>query len=238
MAGQAGLLELSAGSELLLGGTGWTVAAVEGQRSRVLLRSGGEERWRSIRWLAHHPDCRAVPGDGAGASSPGAGRQPPVLDDLTDLQRQVVWLRVAHLMEAETGFRSGAPSPIGPVPDASSPQQAQREEAVLAGLLSQRSDHIDQILDVLDERDIGDPYRRAMTRAARDMHTAGMAVDALTLDWELAQRGLPLVRQPEQGQHGETYAMRLARSSVDADGPFQAARELAAPSLPDWCETG
>jgi hypothetical protein len=62
------------------------VAAVEAQRGRVLLRSGGEGRWRSIRWLAHHPDCRAVSGAGAGASSPGAGRQPPVLDDLTDLR--------------------------------------------------------------------------------------------------------------------------------------------------------
>jgi len=38
MAGQAGLLDLSAGSELLLGGTGWTVAAVEAQRGRVLLK--------------------------------------------------------------------------------------------------------------------------------------------------------------------------------------------------------
>ena len=109
MAGQAGLLELSAGSELVLGGAEWTVAAIEAPHGRVLLRSGGEERWRSIRWLAHHPDCRAVLDDDAGAPSPAAGRQPPVLDDLTDLQRQVVWLRVAHLLEAETGFRGGDP---------------------------------------------------------------------------------------------------------------------------------
>jgi replicative DNA helicase len=130
------------------------------------------------------------------------------------------------------------PSSLGPIPDGSSPEQAQREEAVLAGLLGQPSDRVHRILGIVDDWDIGDPYRRAMIRAVRDMHTAGMTVDPLTLDWELAQRGLPLVRQPEQGQHGETYAMRLARSSVDADGPFQAARELAAPSLPDWCETG
>jgi hypothetical protein len=108
MAGQARLLELSAGSELLLGGAEWTVAAIEPQHGRVLLRSGGEERWRSIRWLAHHPDCRAVPDDGAAVPARRPG-QPPVLDDLTGLQRQVVWLRVAHLLEAETGFRSGDP---------------------------------------------------------------------------------------------------------------------------------
>ncbi len=108
MAGQAGFLNLSAGSALLLGGAEWTVAAIEARHGRVLLRSGGEERWRSIRWLAHHPDCRAVPDDDAAEAARPPG-QPPVLDDLTGLQRQVVWLRVAHLLEAETGFRSGDP---------------------------------------------------------------------------------------------------------------------------------
>jgi hypothetical protein len=108
MAGQAGLLELSAGSALLLGGREWTVASVEAQYGRVLLRAGGEERRRSIRWLANHPDCRPVPDDDAAAPSRPDG-QPPVLEDLTDYQREVVRLRVAHLLEAETGFRSGDP---------------------------------------------------------------------------------------------------------------------------------
>jgi hypothetical protein len=87
MAGQAGLTELAAGSVLLLGGTEWTVAAIEPQRGRVLLSSGGEERWRSIRWLVHHPDCQPVPGDAA-VPSRLAG-QPPALDDLSDYQRRV-----------------------------------------------------------------------------------------------------------------------------------------------------
>ena len=65
MTGQAGLLELSPGSELLLGGREWTVSSVEPQYGRVLLRAGGEEQRRSIRWLAHHPDCRPVPDDDA-----------------------------------------------------------------------------------------------------------------------------------------------------------------------------
>ena len=108
MAGQAGLLELSAGSVLLLGGREWTVSSVEPQYGRVLLRAGGEERRRSIRWLAHHPDCRPVPDDDAAVPARQAG-QPPALGDLTDYQREVVRLRVAHLLEAETGFRSGDP---------------------------------------------------------------------------------------------------------------------------------
>src|ERR1017187_2631634 len=79
MTGQAGLLELSAGSALLLGGREWTVASVEAQYGRVLLRAGGEERRRSIRWLAHHPARRPVPDDDAAvlarrARCPGGGR--------------------------------------------------------------------------------------------------------------------------------------------------------------------
>src|SRR6266581_3982837 len=112
MTDQAGLLDLSAGSALLLAGTEWTVASVEAQHGRVLLSSGGEDRWRSIRWLVHHPDCQPVPGDAAEPARPAG--QPPVLDDLTDYQREVVRLRVAHLLEAETGFRSGDPLQPGP----------------------------------------------------------------------------------------------------------------------------
>jgi hypothetical protein len=70
MTGQGGLVELSAGSVLLLGGREWTVVSVEAQYGRVLLRSGGEERQRSIRWLVHHPGCRTVPDDDAAAGGP------------------------------------------------------------------------------------------------------------------------------------------------------------------------
>jgi hypothetical protein len=112
MAGQAGLLELSAGSLLRLDGTEWTVAAIEAQHGRVLLRAGEDERWRSIRWLVHHPGCQAV-ADGAGEPVRPDG-QPPSLDDLTGYQREMVRLRVAHLLEAETGFRGGDPQHPGP----------------------------------------------------------------------------------------------------------------------------
>lgn len=107
MSGQAGLLELEQGTVLRLDGEEWTVASVEAQYGRVLLRCGGKDMQRSIRWLAHHPDCQAVPGGTAGpARLPG---QPPDLGDLTVHQRRIVDLRVAHLLEAETGFRGGDP---------------------------------------------------------------------------------------------------------------------------------
>jgi hypothetical protein len=112
MPGQAGLVELSAGSVLWLDGAEWAVAAIEAQYGRVLLKTGGDERWRSIRWLVHHPDCQPVP-DGNEERARLAG-QPPTMDDLTGCQREVVQMRVAHLLEAETGFRSGDPLRPGP----------------------------------------------------------------------------------------------------------------------------
>lgn len=60
MGGQARLLELSAGSVLRLDGTDWTVAEIDPRHGRVLLGAGGDERWRTFRWLAHHRDCQPV----------------------------------------------------------------------------------------------------------------------------------------------------------------------------------
>jgi hypothetical protein len=114
VSGPAGLLDLSAGSVLRLDGTDWTVAAIDACFGRVRLDSGGgDERWRSIRWLAHHRDCQAV--QVAAEEVPaGPRRQPATLDDLTDYQREVVRLRAAHVLETETGFRSGDPLRPGP----------------------------------------------------------------------------------------------------------------------------
>ena len=39
----------------------------------------------------------------------GRGRQPATWKDLSEQQRQLLELRLAHLLEAETGFRSGDP---------------------------------------------------------------------------------------------------------------------------------
>jgi hypothetical protein len=87
MGGQAGLLELSAGSVLRLDGTDWTVAAVDACFGRVRLDSGrGDERWRTFRWLAHR-DCQAVQAAAGDAAGPSRPRRPVTLDDLTDYQR-------------------------------------------------------------------------------------------------------------------------------------------------------
>lgn len=43
-----------------------------------------------------------------------SGQQPPLLDDLLPEQRQQLRLRVAHLLEVQTGFRSGDPYQAAP----------------------------------------------------------------------------------------------------------------------------
>jgi hypothetical protein len=136
---QSGLLELSAGSVLRLDGTEWAVAAIEAQHGRVLLKAGEDERWRSIRWLVHHPGCQPVP-DGAAERARPAG-QPPALEDLTGYQLQVVHMRAAHLLEAETGFRGGdplhpAPGEPRPVYDPRRTTLGQRRRAKVAELRS------------------------------------------------------------------------------------------------------
>ncbi|ACZ86509.1 transposase [Streptosporangium roseum] len=101
---RAGLLDLSVGRMLRLDGIEWVVEAIEAQFGRVLLRpEAGEPQWRSIRWLAHHTGCEAVPGREMLGNRHGT----VTWGDLTEYQRDVVRLRVAHLLEAETGFRGG-----------------------------------------------------------------------------------------------------------------------------------
>ncbi len=104
----AGLLDLSVGSGLHFDGMDWTVETVEAQYGRIVLRSADGERHRcTIRWLLHHPDCHPVPVVSAAVTA--GGRQPATWGDLTRRQQELVRLRAAHLLEVETGFRSGDP---------------------------------------------------------------------------------------------------------------------------------
>ena len=60
----------------------------------------------TVRALLNHPDCRPSANmKRLPASSRGC--QPAGVGDLTDAQRDIVAVRYAHLMEAETGFRGG-----------------------------------------------------------------------------------------------------------------------------------
>ena len=104
-----GPLTLAAGSWLMLAGARWQVRELEPHTGRVLLRRGdGQDLATTIRALVSRGDCRPAPAGGEGMPH-SRGRQPAGLEDLTARQRELVASRYAHLMEAETGYRSGSP---------------------------------------------------------------------------------------------------------------------------------
>ena len=77
----------------------------------VTLARGGERMRVSMRFLLHHP-AREAPARPALAAD--RGRQPRVAGDLTAFQRELAGLRMAHLLEVETGYRSGNPGRAAP----------------------------------------------------------------------------------------------------------------------------
>jgi hypothetical protein len=107
------VLDLTAGSVLVLDGAAWTVEQLEPQYGTVVLtRSDGQRLRVSVRFLISHPDCRLSSRSATAAAD--RGRQPKTVRDLSPHQRELAHLRLAHLLEAETGFRSGDPSRPGP----------------------------------------------------------------------------------------------------------------------------
>jgi hypothetical protein len=130
-----GPVELSAGCWLVLAGTQWQVDQFEAHTGRVLLRrDDGQELATTVRALVNDRDCRPVPAAAAGLPR-SRGRQLAGLEDLTRRQRELVAMRYAHLMEAETGYRSGSPLhavPGEPRPGYASWSTARRIESGIA----------------------------------------------------------------------------------------------------------
>jgi hypothetical protein len=105
----ATVLDLAVGSGLVLDGAEWTVEQLEPQYGIVALTRADGERMRvSVRFLAGHPQCR--PSSRSAVAAADRGRQPRTLRDLSPHQRELAHLRLAHVLEAGTGFRSGDPS--------------------------------------------------------------------------------------------------------------------------------
>jgi hypothetical protein len=108
-------LDLSPGAFVVLDGAEWAVEYLEPQFGHVMLVAcvGGQRMRVTMRFLAHHPDCRSSSRT-TSALAAARGRQEPSLADLTEHQRELVALRVAHLFEVETGYRGGDPLRPGP----------------------------------------------------------------------------------------------------------------------------
>jgi hypothetical protein len=100
---------------------------------------------------------------------------------------------------------------------------------VLAGLLRHDAAHSAGIAQVLPAQAFSSPHRQAVYQVLTVMHQAGKAVDALTVDWELASRGVPLDARPRPGAALDdlTYTMRLARLNQGQGESVATARELA-----------
>ena len=114
MSGADVLVDLAPGAALVLDGVEWLVERAEPQYGRaVLVSTGGQRLPVTFRFLVNHPGCRPSSRTSAGRAA-DRDRQPASMADLTARQRELVTLRVAHLLEAETGFRGGDPLRPGP----------------------------------------------------------------------------------------------------------------------------
>ncbi|RLV68345.1 Integrase [Streptomyces sp. CBMAI 2042] len=104
----AAVLDLSPGSALVLNGRQWTVERREPELGRVyLVGENGIRQPVTFRFLANHPNCR--PSSRTASQGSGRGRQPKTAQDLEPRRRELAACRLAHLLEVETGFRSGDP---------------------------------------------------------------------------------------------------------------------------------
>ncbi len=115
----AGVLDLSPGAELVLDGVEWTVERREPHLGHVQLVAADGARQRvSFRFLANYPGCRAS--SRTAAAGADRGRQPKTVRDLEQGKRELTGLRMVHLLEVATGFRSGdrlRPGPGEPKPE-------------------------------------------------------------------------------------------------------------------------
>ncbi|MBT2480081.1 DDE-type integrase/transposase/recombinase [Streptomyces sp. ISL-94] len=113
------VLDLSPGAGVVLDGTQWTVERREPHLGRVqLVASDGVRQQVSFRFLANHPDCR--PSSRTASAGADRGRQSKAVEDLKKGRLELVELRMAHLLEVATGFRSGdrlRPGPGEPKPE-------------------------------------------------------------------------------------------------------------------------
>ncbi len=102
------MLDLSPGAGLVLDGQEWTVELREPHLGRVqLVAADGARRQVSLRFLANCAECWAS--SRTAMTGADRGRQPKTVNDLRPGRLQLAQLRLAQLLEVETGFRSGDP---------------------------------------------------------------------------------------------------------------------------------
>ncbi len=102
MSASAGL-SLAEGRELELDGTRWLIGSYEPHRGRLtLMAHDGQILPTTVCAVINQPRCRQD-------NELPTGHQRFTMGDLTELQQKRLRLQVAHMLEAETGYRSGSP---------------------------------------------------------------------------------------------------------------------------------
>jgi replicative DNA helicase len=193
-------------------GVAYAAMLVYGYSQRYLADRGRELAARS-RQLSRDSDIirrtDAAGGEAAGAAATHLGR-------LGDALRA----HAATMVPNTTG-------PSIPVLHYPNTDHARREELVLAAFLHVTPAEADDIRRVLGPSAITDPYRREAFQVISAMVRDGRPVDELTLDWAIAERGLPL--QPKGG--GATFGQRLAHVPVSLPEALTAAHALQGRSM-------
>jgi hypothetical protein len=165
------VLDLSPGAVVVLDGRQWTVQRREPHLGQVLLAGAdGARQQVSFQFLATYPGC--FTSSWTAASGADRGRQAAVPGDLPPGRRQLAELRMAHLLEVATGFRSGdrlRPVPGEPRPeyDPDATTLTQRRHAKVAELAA---------LDPQQARLLGLDHvgYRTLIRWEKDRRVAGL----------------------------------------------------------------
>jgi hypothetical protein len=206
------VLDLSPGAVVVLDGRQWTVQRREPHLGQVLLADAdGARQQVTFQFLAAYPGCFTSSWTASGADR---GRQEAVPGDLPSGRRQLAELRMAHLLEVATGFRSGdrlRPVPGEPRPeyDPDATTLTQRRHAKVAELAA---------LDPQQARLLGLDHvgYRTLIRWEKDRRRAGL-VGCADDRWLRESGGHPSVTGQvreamlavrEETQHGSRVSMR------------------------------
>lgn len=101
---------LEPGAELIISGSAWRIQSCQPHLGRVTLTNDDGVTWMtSLSELMHRSDCRPSTRTRTDLPAADRARQPKAMDDLEEHERTIVMLRMEHLREVETGFRSGDP---------------------------------------------------------------------------------------------------------------------------------
>ncbi|MFI7093220.1 transposase [Streptomyces lydicus] len=98
------------GNEFIVNGLPWTVETFHPEVSKVVLVRPEHQPWQTtVRQLIHRTDVRQSTRTRKDLPAASRGHQPKSMLDLPPDKQRLVMLRVDHLREVDSGFRSGDP---------------------------------------------------------------------------------------------------------------------------------